>query len=169
MNTHTCPRWNCHTVWFNFVHFLPVSPHHGIREVREAISYPQKNKGMRGRNVKLSGSAFKPQYVHLEALWPITSYLKFCSFVSVKTMMMKCGQRERQTHNLYRNQGSGHLGTGLLKRKKQLNCFPRSMKVKQNIVTKWWYLALIWFLSLKSSECFSDIISLICKSFLGVR
>lgn len=61
--------------------------------------------------------------------------LKFCTFISVKTMKVKCGQREQQTHNLYRNQGSGHLGTGLLERRKQLNRFPRSVKVKQSIVT----------------------------------
>lgn len=73
--------------------------------------------------------------MYLEAIPPTVGYLKFCIFVSVKTMKVKCGQRERQAHNLYRNQGSGHLGTGLLERKKQLNCVPRSMKVKQNVVT----------------------------------
>lgn len=61
--------------------------------------------------------------------------LKFWTSVSVKTMKMKYGQREPQTHSLYRNQGSGHLGTELLERKKQLNHFPRSLKVKQIVVT----------------------------------
>lgn len=54
-------------------------------------------------------------------------------------------------------------------REKQLPPFPSSLQDKRAAEQSYSCPVFIWFLSLKSAECFSDIISLVCKSFLGVR
>ena len=85
------------------------------------------------------------------------SYLKWCVFVSVKIMKVKCGQIGQSPHLLCGKKDPVRiwpLGQRTAGKKERFSLFPRNMGVTPDPAAIRMIRGILWFLFLKSSECF---------------